>query len=73
MAAEQMLAAHLAYGQGFDAGRQGSGGAMLDALAADGGAGEHTARAFQLLQALHPAGASAAHPVRLQPFPQPKT
>jgi len=59
-----MIAAHLAYGQGFDAGRQGGGGAVMEALV-DGGAGEHTARAFQLLQALHPAGPNAAHPVSL--------
>ena len=60
-AAEQLFAAHLAYGPGFD-GRQG-GGSGGDTLP-DGGAGEHTARAFQLLRALHPAGPDAASPVR---------
>ena len=58
-AAEQMLAAQLACTQGgaFD-------GAGPDALP-DGGAGEHTARAFQLLRALHPVGPNAVSPVRI--------
>jgi len=64
-AAEQMIAAHLAYGQGFDAGRQGGGAGVMEALVDGGSAGEHTARAFQLLQALHPAGPNAVHPVSL--------
>ena len=60
-----MLAAQLACSQGggpFNGATAGG----LDALP-DGGAGEHTARAFQLLRALHPAGPNAASQVRAGP------